>query len=61
MNFLPEVCPKPRNKRLDFGDDLDCDPDLTDLHETFIIGMSLAKEKKHLNCGNDPDYDRDLD
>ena len=45
MNFLPEVCPKPRNKRLDFGDDLDCDPDLTDLHETFIIGMSLAKEK----------------
>ena len=27
MKFLPEVCLKPMNNWLDFGDDLDCDPD----------------------------------
>ena len=27
MQFLPDVCLKPRNNWLDFGDDLDYDPD----------------------------------
>ena len=36
MKFLPEVCIQPRNNRLDFGDNLDYDSDLADLHVAFI-------------------------
>ena len=47
MIFLPEVCLEQRNNWLNFGDDTnyDPDPDLTDLHETFIRGVSLAKDQ----------------
>ena len=47
MIFLPEVCLEPKNNWLDFGDDTnyDPDPDLTDLHETFIRGVSLVKDQ----------------
>ena len=36
-----------KEQQLDFGDgpDYDPDPDLTDLHETFIRGVSLAKDQ----------------
>ena len=46
----------------DFGDDLDWDPDydlaLTDLHETFIKDLSLAKDNPLIG-ENNPDYDQD--
>ena len=51
MKFFPEVCLEPRNSRLDSGDDPyydsdpDYDPNLTDLHETFIRGVSPAKDQ----------------
>ena len=47
MKFSPEVCLEPRKNRLYFWEDLDCDPDsdydpdLTDLHETFINDQSI--------------------
>ena len=44
MDFLPEVpCVSTQRtiNRLGFGDD----PDLTDLHETFVRGVSLAEDQ----------------
>ena len=56
------------NKQLDLEDDPDYDPDsdydwdLTDLHETIIRRVSLAKDPSGpLNGGNYPDCDRDPD
>ena len=68
MNVFPEVYFKPMNKQLDFEDDPDYDPDsdydsdLTDLHETIIRRVSLAKDQSGpLNGENYPVCDRDPD
>ena len=63
MKSSPEVCLKPRNNRLDFGSDLDCDPDPDydpDLIWISQICIKLLSKVYPLNCGDDPDYDRDL-
>ena len=67
MKFLREVCLKPKNNRLDFGDNLDCDPDpdlirISQICKKLLSEVCLCRPRTDiLNFGNDPDYDRDPD